>query len=144
MSDFDQALNITFAFEGGYVNDPHDHGGQTKFGISKTSYPDEDIANLTRERAAFLYKRDYWFAAGCDALPWPLSLVVFDSAVLCGVGRARRWLVETRDPHTYLDRRRDFHNQRVVDKPDQARFLKGWQNRVKKLRTFIPTPDLAA
>lgn len=46
--------------EGGYVNDPHDLGGETKYGISKRSYPNEDIRNLTVERAIEIYTRDFW------------------------------------------------------------------------------------
>ena len=37
--------------EGGYVNDPDDPGGETKYGISKKAFPKEDIKNLTIVRA---------------------------------------------------------------------------------------------
>lgn len=46
--------------EGGYVDDKRDPGGETKYGISKRSYPDLDIANLTKEDARDIYARDYW------------------------------------------------------------------------------------
>lgn len=46
--------------EGGYVNHPDDPGGQTKYGISTRSYPDEDIPALTRERAKSIYTRDFY------------------------------------------------------------------------------------
>jgi lysozyme family protein len=68
-SSFEDAALATFGtFEGGYVNDPDDPGGETKFGISKRSYPNEDIANLTIERAKFLAKRDYWYPMRLDTL----------------------------------------------------------------------------
>lgn len=68
-SDFLTCAMATFSeFEGGYVNDPDDPGGETKYGISKRSYPDEDIANLTIERAYFLAKRDYWFPMRLDMM----------------------------------------------------------------------------
>jgi lysozyme family protein len=41
-------------------NDPKDPGGMTKWGISKRSYPDLDIAGLTREQALEIYYRDWW------------------------------------------------------------------------------------
>lgn len=45
--------------EGGYSDDPDDPGGETKWGISKRSYPHLDIKNLTVEDAAEIYKRDF-------------------------------------------------------------------------------------
>tara|TARA_Y100001951_G_C11296045_1_gene275706 strand:+ start:4160 stop:4333 length:174 start_codon:yes stop_codon:yes gene_type:complete len=51
-SNFDASLEHVLLFEGGYVNDPRDPGGETRFGISKRSYPREDIRGMTRERAA--------------------------------------------------------------------------------------------
>lgn len=57
MASFDMDI---LKIEGGYVNDPVDAGGETKYGISKRSYPQEDIKNLTQERAVFIYKRDFW------------------------------------------------------------------------------------
>lgn len=46
--------------EGGYSNDPDDRGGETKFGISKRSYPNVDIKNLTVEGALTIYTSDFW------------------------------------------------------------------------------------
>jgi lysozyme family protein len=46
--------------ERGYSNDSADYGGETKYGISKKSYPDWDIENLTKEDAIAIYKRDFW------------------------------------------------------------------------------------
>ena len=45
--------------EGEYINHPNDRGGETKFGISKRWYPNEDIKNLTRERTDMILFRDY-------------------------------------------------------------------------------------
>ena len=41
--------------EGGFVDDPDDKGGMTKYGISKRSYPDVDIENLTKAEAVQIY-----------------------------------------------------------------------------------------
>ena len=35
MAYFERAIDKTLAWEGGYVNDPKDPGGETKYGISK-------------------------------------------------------------------------------------------------------------
>lgn len=92
---FDRAFEIVLRHEGGYVNDPRDPGGETKYGISKRAYPKEDIANLTTARAKEIYRRDYWAKIKGDDLPWPIALAVFDSAVNCGVSRAAKWLQES-------------------------------------------------
>lgn len=90
--NFDLALEFVLAQEGGLSDDPHDHGGLTKYGISQRAYPDLDIRSLTREDAAALYRRDYWDRCRCDELPPTLRLVVFDAAVNQGVPSAIRLL----------------------------------------------------
>lgn len=94
MSDFDRAITIVLDFEGGekITDDPNDPGGLTKYGISQRAYPNENIRELTLERAEALYRRDYWNAAHCDKMQWPVNLIVFDSAVNQGVGTAIRIL----------------------------------------------------
>lgn len=59
-AQFGPAITFVLQHEGGYSNDPNDPGGETNFGISKRSYPDVDIKNLTREQAIAIYERDYW------------------------------------------------------------------------------------
>ena len=76
--------------EGGYVHDPLDPGGETRYGISKRSYPNEDIKNLTEQRAAEIYERDFYFAPGLDALPLSHVEPVFDMAVNAGAFAAVR------------------------------------------------------
>lgn len=82
--NFDKAFERLIGHEGGYVNDPRDPGGETKFGISKRSYPAEDIKGLTLERAKAIYRRDFWGAAGCDAVPGAMKFDLFDMAVNSG------------------------------------------------------------
>ena len=81
MSPFEKALAFVLEREGGYVDDPKDRGGETNYGISKKSYPNEDIKGMTRERAAIIYERDFWDACKCGQLPIPIAFVVFDIAV---------------------------------------------------------------
>lgn len=60
MSHFHFAFAELMEHEGGYVDNPSDPGGETKYGISKRSYPTLDIRNLTKTHAAEIYERDYW------------------------------------------------------------------------------------
>ena len=89
---FDQVFDKLISHEGGYVNDPHDPGGETKFGISKRSYPALDIASLTLVDAKAIYKRDFWDRAQCDKMHPDLAFDLFDGAVNSGIGQAIRWL----------------------------------------------------
>lgn len=82
--DFNAAAAFTLRFEGGYVNDPRDPGGETNHGISKRAYPDLDIAKLTASEAREIYYRDYWLPARCNMLPPPLATAMFDYAVNSG------------------------------------------------------------
>ncbi len=102
--NFDRALRVLFGEEGGLSMDTHDPGNWTsgkpgagvlkgtKYGISAASFPDVDIAGLTPDKAKAIYLPKYWQPAGCDKLPWPLCLFVFDAAVNQGVDAAVRLL----------------------------------------------------
>lgn len=85
---FSAALAEVLKHEGGYVNDKRDPGGETKYGISKRSYPHLDIASLTVDEAGEIYRADYWNKVRGDELPPALALCVFDTAVNMGVHRA--------------------------------------------------------
>ncbi len=87
---FDRAVSAVLAHEGGYVNDPKDPGGETKFGISKRAYPQVDIAGLTLPAAVAIYRRDYWDKIRGDELPPDVAWVAFDTAVNMGVAQAVR------------------------------------------------------
>lgn len=87
-SRFYDAVVLVFNHEGGYVNDPHDAGGETNFGISKRAYPHLNIKDLTREEAQKIYKDDYWNKIRGDSLPFPIALIAFDMAVNMGVKTA--------------------------------------------------------
>lgn len=91
-SSFKPAVERVLRAEGGYVNDPADPGGETKYGISRRAYPALDIAALTEDDARAVYRRDYWDACRCDLLPAPLDWLVFDAAVNQGVQAAGKML----------------------------------------------------
>lgn len=137
MANFENAVAFVLHHEGGYVNDPKDPGGETKFGISKRSYPNEDIANLTVDRAKEIYKRDYWVKAGCDALSDPLALVHFDTAVNCGLGTATRFSKECQGDYEKYLLCRVEHYTTLAKKPNLRGFLLGWLNRVVDLFMLI-------
>ncbi len=94
---FEKAFAKTLVFEGTFNHDPDDSGNWTggavgkgelhgtKFGISAASYPNEDIQNLTINRAMDLYRRDYWMPLNLDAvISTKIQEEVFDTAVNMG------------------------------------------------------------
>jgi len=86
---FKKAVTKTLQHESCYVDDPHDPGGETNFGISKRSYPDLDIQALTRNEAKEIYFRDYWQKNRCgDINNQKIAEKVFDLAVNMGAFRA--------------------------------------------------------
>lgn len=91
-ANFDPCLAEILKHEGGYVNHPKDPGGETNMGISKRSYPGENIRGMTRARAGEIYRRDFWNRVRGDQLPDGIDLVAFDPAVNSGVSRGSRWL----------------------------------------------------
>ena len=141
--------------EGGYINHPNDRGGETKYGISRRWYPNEDISNLTRERANIILFRDYWKNRNINQLPDELAYRVFDNAIVQGQPTAVRNLqralgvkadgqigpntlnaVNSQDYNTIRKRFIDNVNK-VEDEyqrrdPRQKVFEKGHRNRYKK------------
>lgn len=90
--DSDQKFNIAFKSvigeEGGYVNDPRDPGGETKFGIAKRFHPSIDIKNLTLDQARAIYREQYWDPAACDLLGTGAAVAYFDGIVNMGLKTA--------------------------------------------------------
>ncbi|MDX1536382.1 glycoside hydrolase family 108 protein [Arsukibacterium sp.] len=153
---FQHAVAFVLAKEGGYVCHVNDPGGETNFGISKRAYPREDILQLTPQRAAFLYHRDYWRAARCHELPTGIALAVFDSAVQHGPATAARLLQEILGLVTdgiigsktiqaarladtewliarYVLRRARLYARIQAKDSAQSVFIEGWFNRLRDL-----------
>ena len=141
MNNFEDALKFTLKWEGGFVNDRDDPGGKTNYGITAETFaryfPGREVESITLPEAATIYRNGYWVGAGCESLPKPLAVAVFDTAVNCGVSRAKRWLEETRDSKKYLTLRRE-HYYRISDSnPSLKKFIRGWLNRLNDLHKYI-------
>jgi len=82
--DFLDAVSKVLLDEGGFVDDPADPGGATKFGISQRAYPKLDIANLTIEQAKEIYWRYWWLGYGFDKIHGAVAAKCFDLGVNMG------------------------------------------------------------
>ena len=150
---FEEIIEQVLEHEGGYVNDPHDAGGETNFGIAKRFYPDVDIKNLTKEQAKKIYHQDYWRPAKCDDVPPRLRHIYFDMCVNFGRSGAVKVLQRAANakgaglivdgkigPKTInsLDKVKEGRVRAyrvlkfakiVIDKPEQEKFWYGWYKR---------------
>lgn len=124
----------------GYVNDPHDPGGETKYGISKKSYPKLDIRNLTLGDALDIYYRDYWYVARGEQ--FPLNVCVLDCAVNQGTKMAQRFLGVCEGSATRFNFQREQHYLSLLqgsfkDNPNREVYRKAWFSRLNNLKKFI-------
>lgn len=87
--------------EGGYVDNPADSGGPTKFGITLATLRGwrhkpvgaQDVQNLTVEEATDIYRTIYFTASGFDQIADPTLLTfMFDFGVNSGVEEASECL----------------------------------------------------
>ena len=87
--------------EGGYVNDPNDQGGPTKFGITLDtlrSYRNDktltatDVQDLTEEEATAIYSKMYVNDPGFNRLVGGVQAFMVDFGVNSGPGAAIRQL----------------------------------------------------
>ena len=150
---FNQAVDVILKHEGGYANNVNDPGGETKYGISKRSYPELNIRELTRDHAKDIYKQDYWQPLRLYMLDNANAcLEIFDFAVNAGPSRAVKvaQMIAGTEEDGHLggitakaineyegDFVKDYKHTRIIyyenlanDKPKLSIFLKGWINRV--------------
>jgi lysozyme family protein len=100
IENWHNAFEHVIKSEGGYVNDPHDHGGETNLGVTKKAWAefigrevhDGEMKALTKATVEPFYKKGYWDKCRCDDLPVGLDYAVFDFAVNSGPGRAAKFL----------------------------------------------------
>lgn len=136
---WDKAIEFVLQAEGGdtVTENPSDPGGLTKYGISKKAYPELDIRNLTEEQAKAIYYKDYWTKTGCDRLPYPLDMCVFDCAVNQGVATALSLLNPDMEYLSYLFARIDRYIS-ISAKNDKLKvFFRGWVIRINNLRKAV-------
>ena len=167
---FDEALVFALRWEGGYVNHQADRGGATNRGVTQRVYDEwrtrkgydtRGVRLIDSSEVRQIYHEQYWKPTRCAALDAPMDLILFDSAIQHGPGRAIRWLQELVgvpvDGHfgprtmaacddyeanhgttslaiAFLARRDQFYSDIITRDPSQKIFEKGWANRMKDLR----------
>jgi lysozyme family protein len=98
MATFELAIGATLQHEGGakYTNRKNDHGGPTKYGITRRTLQDwrqrkvtaADVKALTEKEACDIYRARYWDLAQCDRIrDQSVAAKIFDMAVNFGIMR---------------------------------------------------------
>ena len=94
--NIEQYLEELIKREGGYVNNPADRGGATKFGITeavaRASGYKGNMKDLPLEVAKAIYRKNYWTAPRFDQVNLISSAVaeeLLDTGVNCGTGFAQ-------------------------------------------------------
>ncbi|BDI26655.1 putative secretion activating protein [Acinetobacter baumannii] len=94
--NIEQYLDELIKREGGYVNNPADRGGATKYGITeavaRTNGFKGNMKDLPLDVAKAIYKKQYWTAPRFDQVNTISSAVaeeLLDTGVNCGTGFAK-------------------------------------------------------
>lgn len=101
MASFDEAFKHVIVAEGGdkYTNDPFDHGGPTKYGITQSTLAsyrgkpvfEADVKNLTEHEAKMIYRAKYWNPLACDKIRSQImAMILFDQGVNKGIVAASK------------------------------------------------------
>lgn len=157
---FDSWLRFLARWEGHESDDPHDRGGRTVYGISAAANPDVDLDALTPAKVRELVRERYWLPCGGDVLPPRLAIACADYGFHSGPATAVRDIQRCvgalpdgrvgpltlaavravdRDlalAHALNERRR-ARLRVIAQRPGQARFLRGWLNRVDALDELV-------
>jgi len=151
---FNRQVEIIFRHEGGYVNDPNDPGGETKFGISKRSYPGLDIKNLSKEKAKEIYWNDFYQKMKIGHIAdEDISLQMFDFGVNAGgnavktmqkvlglkqdgvigndtLNTVNSYPDQAKLHNLFVDARVQYYKTLAEKRPASTKYLDGWLNRV--------------
>lgn len=109
MSNFEKAIAVVLKHEGGYVNNPNDSGGETKYGVSLRflqglsldvgdinrdgRIDGADIRNMNLEDAKSIYKAEWWNPRKYDRInDVTIATKVFDFAINMGWKQAHKLL----------------------------------------------------
>ena len=162
--DFLAAQAFVLAIEGAPSDDEYDKGGYTKHGISETFFntvkhhaAKKNVKDITFMEAMDILYENFWLVCQCDKLPRGIDLVVYDTAVHCGMLRAIKylqkalglpqdgklsdkviahacWAVPGDVIDVILKERTKLYHRKVASDARQKKFLKGWLARLDKLK----------
>ena len=165
--DLQKSMDIMMKLEGGKSDLKSDRGGRTNLGVTQREFdtfrekqglPSKDVFNITKQEAQQVYKIEYWDIIKGDELPLNVAHAMFSYALTDGPQDSVRFVqrllgVEVTGfmgPKTKQAIWKACKNgdknltERILNKQiaryesdEQEQFVKGWVNRVQKLRKKI-------
>lgn len=153
---FDRIMPPIREAEGGYSNVPEDPGEETNMGISKHWYPNEDIKNMTHDRADLIFYKNFYKHFHIDNIKDErLASLVLSMAInhhvaaiqrlhtILGIkpgtiiGPATMKALENKTEEEMLEiiekykqATKEYFLQKIKENPEKQKFHDGWMNRV--------------
>ena len=124
-------------WEGGFVDDPLDRGGATNKGITIGTFRSfygkdatvEQLKNITDEQWLHIFKSGYWDKWKADDIENQSMDGIVGNDTLTAINSA-----DQRSLFVKIHSRRIEFVENIVKRDhSQARFLKGWKNRINSL-----------
>jgi len=159
--NLERSITLVFGHEGGYVNNPKDPGGPTKFGITQATLKAwrkrpvtvAEVKALKLEEASQILRKQYWTPVRGDDLPAGLDHAVFDFSVNSGPSQSVKTLqrivgsapdgimgartlaaINGRNVSNLIDDYCDARMAFLQGLKTFATFGKGWTARVERVR----------
>lgn len=136
---YPQAFNFAMSWEKWIADDKDDPGGLTIWGVTTKFFPEvvEKLKDMTKEQSReyvkdnFYYEK-FWVRFGCDDLPYPIDICMFDFAMNSEKGA--KWVMEQK-PLSWLD----FLFLRLVyyQEHTNPKWINGLKNRCVALRRVL-------
>ena len=147
-------------WEGGYCNNPNDKGGETKWGVTHTTYNSiykGSVKNMTEEQWDFIFTTLYWDKCNADSIDnQNVANIIVDWCWHSGVAKVKKKIqrlfglvddgvfgdktlkvlnTNTKSVfNTIWNARAKFFCDIVANNPSQKVFYNGWMNRLNALK----------
>ncbi len=141
---FAVAVKLLFRNEGGTLVSDDNGKGPSKFGILQTTLRDYDpegkiaehVEDLDEETARQVYRK-IWERARCDELPYPLSVVHFDTYLHRPKTALEALVSSENNPVQYLAIRQTS----LKSLKSYKKYGRGWENRIQNILRLIQGYD---
>lgn len=146
MAKFDDCIGYVLQNEGGYTNDPNDHGGATNFGITAPDVakfrrvPLSSITNtmmfhLSKVEAEAIYMSQYWNPLKLDQVAdHGKAVCIFDTGVNRGISVGAKYaqrVCNLLGGALVVDGDIGLHTLAAINQSDRKAFIKTYESLVQ-------------